>query len=175
MSGEEQPSGGSPSEEQPSGGSPSEEQPSGGSPSDGPRTGGSSGDPLYRTAALVAIGLLVALAVTFVATVVLRGRLGASPRLALLVLVKLLVTTFNVVVLLALTGTYVAVYRDLPNRFTLSLVLFSVALLLYAVTSNPLFPLVFGFRGGVGLGPFTFIPDLFASVAIVVLLYQSHR
>lgn len=137
--------------------------------------GSRPGDPLYRTAALVAVGVLVALAVTVVVSFGLRGRLVDHPRMGFLVLVKLLVTTFNVVALLALTGTYVSVYRDLPNQFTLSLILFSVALLLYAVTSNPLFPLVFGFRGGVGLGPFTFIPDLFASVAIVVLLYQSYR
>lgn len=138
---------------------------------DGSRTA----DPLFRTAALVAVGVLVALAVTIVVSFGLRGRFVDHPRMGFLVLVKLLVTTFNVVVLLALTGTYVGIYRDLPNQFTLSLILFSVALLLYAITSNPLLPHVFGFRGGVGLGPFTFIPDLFASVAIVVLLYQSFR
>lgn len=88
--------------------------------------------------------------------------------------IKLFVTTLNVVVLLALLWNYIAVYRDLPNRFTLSLLLITVALLLYAISSNPLLPLLLGFRHGTTLGPFVFIPDVFASIAAVVLLYQSY-
>ena len=84
-------------------------------------------------------------------------------------------TTFNVVILLFLAGTYVGIYREMPNPFTLSLLLFTVSLLLYALTSNPLIPRLLGFRGGVDLGPFTFLPDLFASFATVVLLYQSNK
>lgn len=90
-----------------------------------------------------------------------------------IVRIKLFVTTLNVVVLLALLWNYITVYRDMPNRFTLSLLLFTVALLLYAVSSNPLLPLVLGFRHGTALGPFVFLPDVFASIAVVVLLYQS--
>ena len=78
------------------------------------------------------------------------------------------------VMLLALLWNYVAVYRDIPNRFTLSLLLFTVALLLYAVSSNPLLPIVLGFSHGTTLGPFVFLPDVFASIAVVVLLYQSY-
>ncbi|MFA9517923.1 hypothetical protein ACERIT_12015 [Halopenitus sp. H-Gu1] len=87
--------------------------------------------------------------------------------------IKLFVTTLNVVVLFALLWNYIAVYRDLPNQFTFSLLLFTVALLLYAVSSNPLIPIVLGFRHGSTLGPFVFLPDVFASIAIIVLLYQS--
>lgn len=90
-----------------------------------------------------------------------------------IVRIKLFVTTLNIVVLLALLWNYITVYRDIPNRFTLSLLLFTVALLLYAVSSNPLLPLVLGFRHGTTLGPFMFLPDVFASIAIIVLLYQS--
>lgn len=89
--------------------------------------------------------------------------------------VKVFLSTFNVLLLLALTWSYLSVYRGLPNRFAGSLVLVSVALLLYALASNPLVYLLFGFRGGGGLGPFTFLSDAFASVAVVVLLYQSLR
>ena len=88
--------------------------------------------------------------------------------------IKLFVTTLNAVVLLALMWNYIAVYRDLPNQFTLSLLLFTVALLLYAISSNPLLPLLLGFRHGTTLGPFVFIPDGFASIAVIVLLYQSY-
>ncbi|MBS3760943.1 MAG: hypothetical protein KGY43_05675 [Halodesulfurarchaeum sp.] len=76
--------------------------------------------------------------------------------------------------MLAILWNYLRVYRDLPNRFTLSLLLFTVALLLYAVSSNPLLPIILGFRHGTTLGPFMFLPDLFASIASIVLLYQSY-
>jgi len=92
-----------------------------------------------------------------------------------LVLVKVFLATFNLVVLLALAWSYLALYRELPNRFTRSLLLVTGALFLYALASNPVTSLVFGYRGGLGLGPFTFLPDLFAAVAVTVLLYQSYQ
>lgn len=88
--------------------------------------------------------------------------------------VQLFLSTFNVILLSILAGTYVQLYRQLPNRFTFSLILFSVALLLYALASNPAVHLLFGYRG-TGLGPFVFLPDLFAAVAVTVLLYQSYQ
>lgn len=104
----------------------------------------------------------------------LGPRLGNVPRLAFLLNVKLFVSTFNVVVL-ALVATYASIYRGMPNPFTLSLTLFSLALLLYALTSNPAIHVLLGFRGSPLLEPFTFVPDGFAGVAIAVLLYQSYR
>lgn len=89
--------------------------------------------------------------------------------------VRLFLLTFNVLLLLVLAWSYLVVYRDLPNRFTFSLLLFTVALLLYAVASNPAIHLLFGYRGGPGLGPFAFLPDLFAAAAVTVLLYQSFQ
>lgn len=97
------------------------------------------------------------------------------PFLTGLLQVKLFFSTFTVVLLGVLVATYVRIYRDLPNRLTLSLITFAVALALYAVTANPLVPVVFGFEHSVGPGPFTFLPDMFASFAVIVLLHQSHR
>ena len=134
-------------------------------------------DPL-RTVALVAgvaavVGLLVALGVS-APVGPRRGMMGMGVMDTFLQ-VKVFLATFNLLVLLALTGTYLSLYRELPNQFTLSLLLFSAALMLYALASNPLLHLLFGFRGGVALGPFTFLPDAFAAVAVLVLLYQSNR
>lgn len=135
----------------------------------------SRGDPLARTAAITAVGIVIALAAAFVFDAILHGRLTDHPRLAFAFRLKLVVSTFNVILLLALTGTYLNLYRELPNQFTRSLILFTLALLFYALTSNPIAALVFGFRPQLGLGPFTFLPDLFAAVAIVVLLHQSFK
>jgi hypothetical protein len=88
---------------------------------------------------------------------------------------KIFLSTFNLFVILALGWTYLSLYRELPNPFTGSLLVVTAALFLYALSSNPVISLLFGYRGGIGLGPFTFLPDLFAAVAVVLLLYQSSR
>lgn len=88
--------------------------------------------------------------------------------------IKLFVTTFNAVVILSLLWNYGMIYRDIPNRFTLSLAVVTLALLFYAVMSNPLLPMLLGFMQGTTLGPFTFLPDIFASIAATILLYQSY-
>lgn len=131
---------------------------------------------LLKTTAVVGLAVIVSGVVTLSVSLSNLGAPAHGPQVGIetVVRIKLFVTTLNVVLLLALLWNYVAVYRDLPNRFTLSLLLFTVALLLYAVSSNPLLPLVMGFRHGAALGPFVFIPDVFASIAVVVLLYQSY-
>jgi hypothetical protein len=131
---------------------------------------------LLKTAAVIGLAALVSGAITLSVGLSNFAAPGHGPPVSIetVVRVKLFVTTLNVVMLLALLWNYVAVYRDLPNRFTLSLLLFTVALLLYAVSSNPLLPLLLGFRHGTTLGPFVFMPDVFASIAVVVLLYQSY-
>lgn len=92
--------------------------------------------------------------------------------LVTLIRVQFAVATFNLVCLFALVGAYVDVYRSLPNKYTASLLVTSVALLLYALSSNPLVPLLFGFPPRPA-GPFTFLPDVFVGAAIIVLFYQS--
>lgn len=129
-----------------------------------------------RTALVVAVAVLIAGLVAIATSSVVPFTLTVRPPIGVesAVRVKLFVTTFNVVLFGTLFWNYVTVYRDLSNKFTLSLVVFAVALLLYALSSNPLVSLLLGFRHGTTLGPFTFIPDVFASLAAVVLVYQSH-
>ncbi|MBP2252094.1 putative RDD family membrane protein YckC [Halarchaeum solikamskense] len=131
------------------------------------------GDALRRTAALLAVALAVA------AVVVL-----AVPRLAVpfyppgvfgvLVRLKVFFATLAVALLAALFVTYVRLYREVPTGFSRGLVLFTAALLLYAATTNPLVPLLLGFGLFHPIGPFTFLPEVFACVAALVLYYQSN-
>lgn len=131
---------------------------------------------LLKTGAVVAVAAVLSAVVAFGVGLSNLGVPVHGPPVGVetLVRVKLFVTTLNVVLLFALLWNYVAVYRDLPNRFTLSLLLVTVALLFYALSSNPLLPLLMGFSHGATLGPFVFMPDVFAGVAVVVLLYQSY-
>jgi hypothetical protein len=134
--------------------------------------------PAWLTTALLTIGaVIVALVVVaFIPERVYRPRLGRMPpAVTMLLQVKLFVTTANLVLILALTGTYAQLYRDLPNKYTRSLLLLSFALVFYAFTSSPLVQLLLGLRPRPRpeVGVFGFLPDLFVGVAVVVLLYQS--
>ena len=157
-------------------------EPEGGeAPPEGVETGGRDpgSEAVRRTVLIVGAALFVALVVTAVVSVGLgRTRIGRPPRIETFIRLKLFVSTFTVVVLLALLSNYAAIYRDLPNPFTRSLLLFSVALLLYALSSSPLVWLVLGIRQGLlglGIGGFAFLPDVFAAVAVTLLLHQSYR
>jgi hypothetical protein len=87
--------------------------------------------------------------------------------------VEVFFSTFNSVLLVVMVSVYVRLYRDLPNKYTVSLLLLGVSLLLFALTAHPLLHVLFGFVPTVSVGPFTFLPDLFVSVAAIVLFYQS--
>lgn len=131
---------------------------------------------LARVAGIAAIAAIVALVATLGIDVPIRmGRgPGMHQPVETVVQVKVFLATFNGVLLLALGWNYLTLYRDLPNPFTRSLLVVTAALFLYALASNPVVHIGFGYRGA-SLGPFTFLPDLFAGVAVLLLLYQSYQ
>jgi len=86
--------------------------------------------------------------------------------------IKVVVSSVNVTLVLILLFTYIDIYRRTKSSFTIGLIIFSIILLLYTVTSNPILQWPFGFRA-FGLGPFAMLPDLFACVALSVLVYLS--
>ena len=103
-----------------------------------------------------------------------RGYYSVVGDLELFYKVKTMLSTVNATLLVLLLATYIDMYRKLKSEFTLGLILFSLILLLYAVTSNPLLQQFFGFWG-IGLGPFAMLPDLFTSFALVILLYLTMK
>jgi len=88
--------------------------------------------------------------------------------------VKTILSSINATLLVFLLATYVDMYRKIRSEFTIGLILFSLILLLYALSSNPLLQWLFGFRA-FGLGPFAMLPDLFTTLALVVLLYLTMK
>jgi hypothetical protein len=82
------------------------------------------------------------------------------------------VSTINATLLIFLLLIYISIYMKTRSQFTIGLIIFSMILLLYALTSNPLVTRIFGFRA-FGLGPFAMLPDLFTCAALVVLLYLT--
>jgi hypothetical protein len=91
-----------------------------------------------------------------------------------LLLIKTILSSLNSILLTLLLVTYIGIYRKTRSEFSIGLVVFSIALLLYSLTSNPLIHGIAGFRVS-GLGPFTMLPDLFTCIASAILLYLSRQ
>ncbi len=87
---------------------------------------------------------------------------------------KVFFTSFNIIVLTALTYTYFKIYREVPTSMSRGLTMFSGALLLYAVTSSPILHLLTGFDT-ITIGPFTYVPDMFVAIAASLILYESQK
>jgi hypothetical protein len=86
--------------------------------------------------------------------------------------VKTVVSTINIALAAILLVMHVKIYSETRSEFTVRLIIFSFLLLLYTLTSNPIFQWIFGFRA-FGLGPFAMLPDLFTCIALSLLLYLS--
>jgi hypothetical protein len=88
--------------------------------------------------------------------------------------IKTILSTINATLLVFLLATYVEMYTKLKSEFTFGLILFSLILFLYALSSNPLLQWLFGYRA-FGLGPFAMLPDMFTTLALAVLLYLTMK
>jgi hypothetical protein len=88
--------------------------------------------------------------------------------------VKTVVSSINVTLLTILFVTYIGIYMKTKSEFTLGLMIFSIVMLLNALTSNPLLLRIFGFIP-FGLGPFAMLPDLFTLFALVILSYLTFK
>ena len=88
--------------------------------------------------------------------------------------IKTVISSINATLLVILLFTYIDIYRKTKSEFTIGLSIFSIILLLYALSSNPLVHWAFGFRA-FGLGPFAMLPDLFTCGALGVLLYLTYK
>jgi hypothetical protein len=86
--------------------------------------------------------------------------------------VQTVLSSVNAILLIFLMAEYLDMYLKLKSEFTLGLLVFSLTLLLYALTSNPLLQWVFGYQA-FGLGPFAMIPELFTTLSLGVLLYLT--
>jgi len=87
---------------------------------------------------------------------------------------KTILSSINATLLVFLLATYVDIYKKLRSEFTIGLIIFSLILLLYALSSNPLLQWLFGYQA-FGLGPFAMLPELFTTLALAVLLYLTMK
>ncbi len=87
--------------------------------------------------------------------------------------IKTIITTANVVLLVILLAIYIRSYAQIKSKFTQGLMIFAFLLLLQAVTSTPcIHSATRGYRMCV-IGPLDVIPDLLEFIALMVLIYLS--
>lgn len=89
-------------------------------------------------------------------------------------LVKTFLTSFSIIILSALVVNYFRIYQEFPTSTSRTLTVFSAALLFYALSASPLIQVLAGFQV-ITVGPFTYLPDLFATLASVAILHESYR
>jgi len=85
---------------------------------------------------------------------------------------KTAISFINIGLILPLFFIYAGIYRKMRSSFTLGLMAVIFALGMYAVTSNPLIVGLLGGRTG-DIGLFQIIPDLCATVAMIILIRIS--
>jgi hypothetical protein len=85
---------------------------------------------------------------------------------------KVVLSLVNITLLIAILYIYGGIYREIKSKITIGQILVMLALLIYAISSNPMVQLSFGFRAE-GLGPFAMIPDMFTAIALMILLQIS--
>ena len=122
-------------------------------------------------AAIITASLLTATLSVFLAQ---NAIFTPSTTLKTVVLLKVFLTTLNIVLLLGLVANYLRIYSGLKTPLSRSLVAFSTALMLYGVTSSPLTHVLAGFEI-ITVGPFTFLPDIFVTLATLIILRESYR
>ena len=89
--------------------------------------------------------------------------------------VKTIINTGTSILILGLMIVHTGIYRRTGTKFSLGLVFFSTAFLLYTIWSNPLlYRLIPGFKR-IGFGSILIIPDVFTLIASAVLLYLSQK
>jgi hypothetical protein len=134
------------------------------------------GNALVQTAGVL-VGLFI---VIFVLSVLINlffpERMGRGMFLFFeqFIMFKAIISSINSILLVYLIYNYITFYNEIKSQFSLGLIIIAVALLAYSITDNPLFPFLFGFRGG-GLGAFAMIPSIFTLVAVLVLIYLSRK
>ena len=87
---------------------------------------------------------------------------------------RIIVSTLNMVLYGYILYIYAQLYNETKSKFSLGLMSLSAVLLIYSITSNPLLFFVFRVSGTqIWYNVFNVIPDVFASIAAIIMIYLS--
>ena len=94
-------------------------------------------------------------------------------RIEMFVTGRIIISSINILLYGYLTYFYIRLYMDNESKFSLGLTALSLVLLIYSVSSNP-YILQFSWRRDpIWMGVFNFIPDVFATIAALIMVYLS--
>ena len=85
---------------------------------------------------------------------------------------KTLISFINIGLIIPLFIIYAGIYRKIRSSFTFGLIAVIFALGMYAITSNPMLISLFGGRAEY-IGFFQIVPDLCATIALIILIRIS--
>lgn len=89
---------------------------------------------------------------------------------------RLVLSFFNLVILLALIYMFVKKYREIPSTFTLGFLLFALALFFRTLFAAPIVKIfVFGIPTASVVDPYRLIADIFEFVSLLIFIYISTR
>lgn len=80
--------------------------------------------------------------------------------------------TVNIMLLVGLLGIYLKTYAATHSSFMLGLTFFIGVLLVQSILSLPLLHTLFGYTF-FGLGPFSILPHVFETIALIILIILS--
>ncbi|HUV54638.1 MAG TPA: hypothetical protein VMW03_05490 [Candidatus Krumholzibacteriaceae bacterium] len=86
---------------------------------------------------------------------------------------RIIVSSVNILLYGYLTYFYIRLYMDNKSKFSLGLTALSIALLIYSIASNPYILQLSWRRNPIWMGVFNFIPDVFATLAALIMVYLS--
>ena len=86
---------------------------------------------------------------------------------------KSITSILNTLLLLYLIYIYYGIYKTTKSQFSLGLIVMTIALLLFTISSSPLTNWIIGDKRLFGI--FNFIPDIFTTIATIVLIYLSRQ
>lgn len=140
----------------------------------------SNNRPLATTLAIVVVAVVIAFGATWLGGDLLdQPEPATGPGLELQSVstnspmdMELFFTSFTLVVLAVLLVMYVRLYRRIPNRITLNLILFVLVLGGYALVANPISGAMLGVSAEPG-SSLSYLPDAIIGLGVVVFLYQT--
>ena len=94
-------------------------------------------------------------------------------RIEMFVTGRIVVSSINILLYGYITYFYIRLYMDNKSKFSLGLTALSIALLIYSVTSNPYIMQLTRRRDPLWMGVFNFLPDIFATLAALIMVYLS--
>jgi hypothetical protein len=96
-----------------------------------------------------------------------------AQRIEMMIKGKIIISSINMILYAYIAFFYISLYSENRSKFSLSLTSLALVLFIYSISSNPLILFYIGRAERVWLAAFNFIPDLFSTLAAVILLYLS--